>query len=76
MAEKRTPGGSPTAEDRKKYAVLSDGRFPIWDRESALAALRLRGRGTTPDERRKIIAAAAKYAPNEAKSAALQDKSA
>ena len=76
MAEpKRTPGGSPTADTREKHAVLSDNRFPIWDKKSALAAINLRWHGTTPDERKKILAAAAKYAPQEAAQARLTDKS-
>src|SRR5689334_10554122 len=58
----RTEGGSPSASSREKHAVLTDGRFPIWDKKSALAALRLRGRGTTDEERKKIIAAAKKFA--------------
>ena len=70
---KRTDSGEPTAEDRKKYAVLDDGRFPIWDRESALAALRLRGRDTTRAERKKIVDAAMKFAPAEAKAARQDD---
>lgn len=70
---KRTPSGGPTAEDRKKYAVLDGGRFPIWDKQSAIDALRLRGRGTTRVERKKIVDAAAKYAPAEAKAARMDD---
>lgn len=74
MKSGRTPGGSPKADMRKKHAVLSDGRFPVWDRRSALAALRLRGRGTTPEERKKIINACRKYAPKEAAAAMEADK--
>ena len=70
---KTTPSGEPSAEARKKYAVLDDGRFPIWDKASAIAALRLRGRGTTRAERKKIVDAAAKYAPAEAKQARMDD---
>lgn len=74
MAEaKRTDSGAPSAEARKQYAVLSDGRFPIWDRDSALAALKLRGRGTTRAERLKIIQAAMKYAKKEAMQARQDD---
>lgn len=73
MSNWRTPGGSPTAEAREKYAVLSGGRFPIWDKESALSAIRLRGRGTTKQERMTILRAAAKYAPAEAKEAMKED---
>lgn len=74
MKKGRTPGGSPSADMRKQHAVLSDGRFPVWDRRSALAALRLRGRGTTPEERKKIVRACRKYAPKEAEAAMEADK--
>lgn len=70
---KRTDSGEPSVEDRKKYAVLDDGRFPIWDKDSAIAALKLRGRGTTKVERKKIVDAAAKFAPAEAKQARMDD---
>jgi len=73
MAGNRTPSGSPSADARDKHAVLSDGRFPIFDRDSALAAIKLRGRGTTRAERKKILTAAAKYAPKEAAAARQED---
>jgi hypothetical protein len=73
MAGNRTPSGEPSADARDKHAVLSDGRFPIFDKQSALAALKLRGRGTTRAERKKIVDAAAKYAPQEAKAARQED---
>lgn len=76
MAEpKRTPGGSPTAETRKKYAVLPGDRFPIWDKESAIDAINLRHDGTTRKEVAIILRAAAKFAPAEAKAAKLRDVS-
>lgn len=68
-----TPSGAPSAEARDKHAVLSDGRFPVFDKESALAALKLRGKGTTAVERKKIVDAAAKFAPVEAKKARMED---
>ena len=73
MAGNRTPSGSPSADARDKHAVLSDGRFPVFDKDSALAALKLRGRGTTRAERKKIVDAAAKWAPAEAKAARQED---
>lgn len=73
MAGNRTPSGEPSADARDKHAVLSDGRFPVFDKKSALAALKLRGRGTTRAERKKIVDAAAKYAPAEAKAARQAD---
>jgi hypothetical protein len=74
MALDRTPSGAPSAEARDKKAVLSGGRFPIGDRKSALAALKLRGRAKSKDERRKIINAAARWAPAEAKAARQADE--
>jgi hypothetical protein len=74
MADNRTAGGSPSADARDKHAVLSGGRFPIFDKKSALAALKLRGRAKTPEERAKIIRAAAKFAPAEAAAAKKADE--
>jgi hypothetical protein len=61
-----TPGGSPNAEYRAKYAILSGGRFPVapGDNERGRSAVQLRGRGTTPEERRKILAAVARRCPD------------
>lgn len=70
----RTEGGAPKAETRERHAVLSDGRFPIWDKKSAIAALGLRGNGTTEAERKKIIDAAAEFVPEEAQAAREADK--
>ena len=70
----RTPSGSPTEKSRDDHAVLSGGRFPIFDKKSAESAIKLRGHNTTSAERKKIINAAAKYAPDAAKKAREEDK--
>ena len=49
-------------------------RFPVADKRSALAALRLRGHTKNPKERKRVIAAAARYAPAAAKAAREADK--
>lgn len=69
----RTSKGNITASQRKKSATLSGGRFPIFDKKSALAALKLRGHAHGSAERSRIISRAAKYAPEAAKSAREQD---
>tara|TARA_B100000530_G_scaffold277196_1_gene190281 strand:- start:300 stop:593 length:294 start_codon:yes stop_codon:yes gene_type:complete len=75
LSEKdRTAKGNVTQDARDDHATLSDDRFPIFDKKSALAALKLRGHGTTDDERKKIINKAAKYAPDAAKKAREADK--
>ena len=70
---KRTPAGNVKESTRDKHATLSGSRFPIWDKRSSLAALRLRGHGTTESERKRIIAKAAQYAPKAAEAAAKAD---
>lgn len=70
----RTKKGNVTAEERKKSATLSKGRFPIFDKKSAKAALKLRGHAKSASERSKIISRAAKFAPEEAKKAREADK--
>jgi len=70
----RTAKGNITQDTREETATLSDDRFPIFDKKSALSALRLRGHGTTDAERKKIINKAAKYAPEAAKKAREADK--
>ena len=70
----RTGKGNVTQMARDEHAVLPDGRFPIFDKKSALAALSLRGHGTNPSDRRKIIEAAAEYAPVQADRAREEDR--
>ena len=63
----RTSKGNVTEKARDKTAAVSGGRFPIFDAQSARAALLLRGHATTETERNKIIAKAAKFLPEMAK---------
>ncbi len=63
-----------TQAQRDHKSALGDGRFPVANHAQAVSALHLRGHGTTPAERSKIIAAAAKYAPAEAAAARAADK--
>lgn len=74
LAEGWTNKGNVKSDTRKKTATLSKGRFPIFDKKSAVSALKLRGKAKSPEERKKIIAAAAKYAPEEASQAKEADK--
>lgn len=73
---KRTAKGNVTVVAREESATLSGGRFPIFDRKSALAALRLRGRARDKEERRRIINRAARYAPVQARAARKADQAA
>lgn len=69
----RTESGAPSQAAREQYGT-SDGRFPIFDRKSALNALKLRGHAKNATERRNIIRRAAKYAPQQAADALQADK--
>jgi len=64
-----TPGGEPNAEYRKRWAILSNGRFPVapGDVKRGLAAIRLRGRNTTKAERKRILIVVARRVPSLAK---------
>lgn len=70
---KRTASGSVSAAYRKKHATLSQGRFPIGDKDTADKALKLRGHAKTAEERKKIVQRAARYVPDKAKAAAKAD---
>ena len=70
----RTKKGNVTAKARSQAGMAKTGKFPIFDKKSALAALRLRGHGTTPSQRSSIITRAAKYAPAAAQKARDADK--
>jgi len=70
---KRTASGSVSAAYRKKNATLSEGRFPIGDKDTADKALKLRGHAKTAQERKKIVQRAARYVPDKAKAAAKAD---
>lgn len=63
----RTAKGNVKVSQRKKSATLSGGRFPIFDKRSALAALHLIGHANSREEKLRIIARAAKFAPDAAK---------
>ena len=60
-----TPSGAPNADYRARFGILDGGRFPVamGDCERAESALRLRGNGTTKQERRKIIRAVMERCP-------------
>ena len=73
MSKNRTAKGNVTAEARRKHGE-EDGSFPIFDKKSALSALRLRGHADSKAERRSIIRRAAKYAPEAAQKALEEDK--
>jgi hypothetical protein len=68
----RTAAGNVTADARKKHATLEGGRFPIFDKQSAISALKLRGHAG--GDRGKVIAKAARYAPEAAKKARQTDR--
>jgi len=71
--QKRTDKGNVTAEAYERYGN-KQGRFPIFDRKSALSALRLRGHASSKQERANIIRRARQYAPAEAAAAYERDK--
>lgn len=71
---RRTAKGNIPEAVRDRTATLANDRFPIFDQQSAESALRLRGRGTSPEERKKIIRKAAKFSPAKAKAAQESDK--
>lgn len=62
-----------TAEDRKKHATLSGGRFPIKNKAQAMSALKLRGHTKSTAERKKVINRAAKFVPGAAAKARKAD---
>ena len=68
----RTPGGTPTAEARLKFSVFDDGSYPVWDYESAIAAINLRGR-LSPEKMKKLLLACKKFAGKEATAAMIKE---
>ena len=70
---KRTAKGNITQDTREKYATVGKDKFPIFDKESAESAIKLRGH-TSKTNQKKIINKAAKYAPEAAKKAREADK--
>ena len=69
----RTEKGNITQKAREKYATVGKDGFPIFDKESAESAIKLRGHASKADQE-KIINKAAKYAPAAAKKAREADK--
>lgn len=78
MAKKgmRTKGGAPSAKARDTSSATGDGRFPVFDKQSAEAALKLRGHAGKPGAkaREKVVNKAARYTPTAAKKARKADK--
>jgi hypothetical protein len=75
--KKRTSSGHVKKKARKKYATYKEngrGKFPIFDRRSAMSALRLRGHADSKSQRQSIIRRAKKYAPEAAEQAKKRDK--
>ena len=70
----RSAKGNITQKSREKHAAVGDDKFPICDKKSAMAALDLRGHGTTDAQREDIIRRAAEYAPEAAKKAREADE--
>ena len=71
--QKRSPGGSIKEDVRELTATLPGDKFPIFNRRSALAALKLRGHADNEKQRLAIIARAAQFAPKEARAARSED---
>lgn len=63
-----------TLQDRKKHSATGDGRFPIKNKAQAKSALGLRGKNTTPAQRKAIVKKATKYLPEQATKATQADK--
>ena len=68
----RTSKGNVTSSARKKYGTVGE-KFPVFSKRSAEAAVKLRGHAS-PAERKKILAKAARYAPDSVKKAREADK--
>tara|TARA_R110000824_G_scaffold396365_1_gene597765 strand:+ start:91 stop:372 length:282 start_codon:yes stop_codon:yes gene_type:complete len=73
LEAQRTAKGNITQDTREKYATVGKDKFPIFDKESAESAIKLRGH-TSKANQKKIINKAAKYAPAAAKKAREADK--
>lgn len=73
---KRTKGGNIKASARKKHATFKENgkaKYPIYNRRTALNALKLRGHAS-PSQRKKIFEKAKKYAPKATREARKKDK--
>jgi hypothetical protein len=69
----RTKSGGVSAAARRKHGVGKGKKFPVFDRKSAMSAIRLRGHAKSKKARSNIINRAAKYAPAAAKKARAVD---
>lgn len=69
----RTKSGGVSAAARRKHGVGKGKRFPVFDRRSAMSAIKLRGHAKSSAARRSIINRAAKFAPAAAKRARAVD---
>jgi hypothetical protein len=69
----RTKSGGVSAAARRKHGVGKGKKFPVFDRKSAVSAIKLRGHAKSSAARRNIINRAAKYAPSAAKRARAVD---
>jgi len=69
----RTKSGGVSAAARRKHGVGKGKKFPVFDRKSAVSAIRLRGHAKSSAARKNIINRAAKYAPGAAKKARAVD---
>jgi hypothetical protein len=64
---------------RDKYAIFSDGSYPIFNKKTAISALRMRGMAKpklSKSDRAYLIKIAAKYATVQAAKARARDKEA
>ncbi len=61
-----TSSGQPNAVYRQRWAILSNGRFPVapGDKVRGRSAIRLRGNGTNKRERRRILNMVARRVPS------------
>jgi hypothetical protein len=69
----RTKSGGVSAAARRKHGVGKGKKFPVFDRKSAMSAIKLRGHAKSSAARRNIINRAAKFAPSAAKRARAVD---
>lgn len=69
----RTRSGGVSAAARRKHGVGKGKKFPVFDRKSAMSAIRLRGHAKSKKARSNIINRAARYAPGAAAKARKVD---
>ena len=69
----RTKSGGVSAAARRKHGVGKKKAFPVFDRKSAVSAIKLRGHAKSPSARKNIINRAARYAPAAAAKARKVD---